>query len=51
MTLATADLTAGQQQSLTEHRGQSFVFIDQKGTGYAIDDECFLNHYGVLLIW
>ena len=44
MTLAAADLTAGQQQTVPKEAGQSLVLAYQHGAGYTVDDECSLDH-------
>ena len=44
MAFATADLTAGQQQALTQEGGQSFVLIDHHGALNAVDNKCLSNH-------
>jgi hypothetical protein len=42
--LAAADLTAGQQQTLTQEAGQGLVLAYQYSAGYAVDNECSLDH-------
>ena len=51
-----SDLTAGQEQVLTQYGRQRFILVQDKVTADAVDDKCFSDHvfssclYGFLLL-